>query len=170
MTVCESKINIENLTFKTLEDSELYEMYIDRNTEDPWYKLDQLKTENFKYFKGENIFPYLPASDEKHIFFCAIDNDKIIGLIKLKIGGKDSLYYPGWKNWICFIDILPEYQGNGISRKLTQMMFKYAEINSLDILTSGYTKEGFERVKKIFNEESKNYNVKFLDDRDRVEF
>ncbi len=50
------------------------------------------------------------------------------------------------------------------------MMYQYAKEKNLNILMSGYSEDGFNKVKKIFNEESKNYNVSLLDDKDKIEF
>lgn len=156
--VCEE---IKDLTFKVFTDAELYELLIDRNAKNPWKRFDSLN--GIKYFRPDDIFPYLAKEDEKHIYFCSMHKNKIVGMIKLKVGGTESLFHTGWKNWICFISILPEYQGKGISRKLIQAMFKYAKEKKLNILSSSYSNEGFIKIRKVLREESKNYSVDFLD-------
>jgi len=164
---------MENLTkkieYRYLKDKELYNLYVDFNLDDPWEKFNEI--EKLKYFKVNDLFPYNSKDDSHyHIYFCAFLNDKIIGMLKLKVGGESSFRYDNWKNWVCFISILPEFQGNHISRKLIQMMYQYAKEKNLNILMSGYSEDGFNKVKKIFNEESKNYNVSLLDDRNEIEF
>jgi GNAT superfamily N-acetyltransferase len=155
--VCEKVV----ITVKVFTDAELYELLVDRDAENPWKRFDSLN--GIKYFDSDNIFPYLSKEDEKHIYFCLMHKNKIVGMIKLKVGGTESLFHTGWKNWICFVSILPEYQGKGISRKLIQAMFKYAKEKNLNILSSGYSSEGFLKIRKVLREESKNYSVDFLD-------
>lgn len=157
------------MEFKILKDKELYEMYLDYSLDDPWERFNEIK--GIKYFNGNDLFPYMPKDENNyHIYFCAFEDSKIVGMIKLKVGGESSFRAEGWKNWVCFISIIDSFQGKGISRKLIQMMYQYAKEKNLNILMSGYSELGFERVKKIFAEESKNYNVDLLDDRDRPEF
>lgn len=155
-----SEVTVENLIFKVFEDAELYELLIDRNAKNPWKRFEALK--KIKYF-SDDIFPYLAKKDEKNIYFCSMHKDKIVGIIKLKVGGDESLFYAGWKNWICYVSILPEYQNKGISRKLIQLMFKYAKEKKIKILSSSYTSEGFKKIRKVLREESKNFGVDFLD-------
>lgn len=81
---------MENLTkkieYRYLKDKELYNLYVDFNLDDPWEKFNEI--EKLKYFKVNDLFPYNSKDDSHyHIYFCAFLNDKIIGMLKLKVGG-----------------------------------------------------------------------------------
>lgn len=160
-----------NIEYKTLKDQQLYNLYVDYDLNNPWEKLEQSELNNIKYYDSKDLFPYMVTDENNyHIYFCAFNKNKIIGMLKLKVGGHSSCFHNGWKNWVCFISINEKFQSKGISRNLIKMMYKYAKQNNLNILMSGYSELGFQRIKKIFAEESKNYNVDLLDDRTEPEF
>lgn len=155
------------ITYKILTGEQLYNYLVDYNNDDPCYKFDEIK-ERLRYFDETDIVAHY--GDSEHYFFIAFYNDKIVGFLKLKTGGNASLGYPDYKNWICSCSVDKEYQGIGIARELSKMMFEFAKERKINILTSGYTKEGFARLKPMFKKYSEMYNVDFKDDRDEPEF
>jgi GNAT superfamily N-acetyltransferase len=150
---------------------ELYNFLIDYKAEDPRYKFDETKS-RLKYFVTKDIVPgdFAPK-DQEHYFFCAIEGEnKIVGILKLKTGGFASMSYPEYKNWISSCSVDKDYQGQGIARKLVEMMFHFATEKNINILTSGYTDEGFKKLKHVFKRYADIYGVDFKDNHDRATF
>jgi GNAT superfamily N-acetyltransferase len=158
---------VATTTYKVLTGTELYNYLVDYNNDDPFYKFSEIK-ERIKYFVSNDIVAHY--GDSEHYFFIAIEDDKIIGMLKLKTGGNDSFRYTCYKNWICSCDVDKEYQGQGIASELSKMMFEFAKEKYLNILTSGYTQQGFEKLKPMFKRYAKLYNVDFKDDKNEVEY
>ena len=50
------------------------------------------------------------------------------------------------------------------------MLFSFAKENNLNVLTSGYSKLGFNRLKYVFRRYADIYEVDFKDDKDKPEF
>jgi len=157
------------ITYMILTGQELYDYLVDYNAEDPWYKFEEI-AKRIKYFVSNDIVPQFAPHDQEHYFFCALDNEKIVGMLKLKTGGNDSLGYPGYKNWISSCSVDPEYQGQRIASVLSDMLFNFANKQGINILTSGYTKQGFEKLKPIFARDAMKYEIDFMDDKNHPEF
>lgn len=144
---------------------ELYEYLLD-----PEYTFEKFHDlENrIKYMK--EVCPPYSSSDERYVFFCILENEKIVGVLKLRIGKNGSFGYPECKNWMMFLSIDPERQGKGYSKILVHECMKYCNTNNLDLLMSGYTKVGWERIRKRFHEIAEKYSVNLIDDRSGPEF
>jgi GNAT superfamily N-acetyltransferase len=158
---------VATIVYKVLTGAELYNYLIDYNNDDHMYKFSEIK-ERIKYFVINDIVA--DFGNGEHYFFIAIEDDKIVGMLKLKTGGNDSFRYADYKNWICSCCVDKEYQGQGISSELSKMMFEFAKEKDLNILTSGYTQQGFEKLKPMFKRYAQLYNVDFKDDRNKVEY
>lgn len=112
--------------------------------------------DNMKY--GNALFD---TEFDDHVFFVAMDNDIMIGVLKFKVGGHDSFANPGFANWICFIDVRKEYRNQGISTVLRKMLFKYCADNDLNILSSGFTVLGHMYNLKGYIRLAKKYGVEY---------
>lgn len=115
--------------------------------------------EEMKYgsvtFEGYNEFVYAIAHTE----------NKVVGILKLKINGEDSRRNKGFKNWVNFITVHPDFQNQGISKKLIELGFKWLSENGFDhILVSGYSSKGFFFAKDNFRSIAKKYNLKYKDE------
>lgn len=110
----------------------------------------------FKY--GDPLFE---SGYNDHIYFLAIDYNKLIGVLKFKIGGQDSCSNPGFKNWICFIEVHKNYRNQGIGKKLREMLFKHCADNNLNILSSGFTLLGHKYNLKGYIELAKKYKIEY---------
>jgi|WetSurMetagenome_2_1015567.scaffolds.fasta_scaffold470573_2 GNAT superfamily N-acetyltransferase len=160
---------MDNFTYKIMTGQQLYDSLVDYSNDDAWHKFEPLK-KRIRYL-GTDIVPnYFCKKNYEHYFFTAFENDKIIGMLKLKTGGEDSYGYPGYKNWISFCSIDKDYRGKGISVILIDMLFKFAKEKNINILTSGYSDLGFYRLKKNFALYAEKYGVDFKDDREKAEF
>jgi GNAT superfamily N-acetyltransferase len=115
--------------------------------------------EKFKY--GNCFFEDSFFSKSKHIYFLAIENEKIVGIIKFKTKGEDSLSHPGFKNWICFIEVRKDYRNKGIATVLKEMLFNYCSENNLNVLSSGFTMLGYKYNLKGYIELAKKYNIEY---------
>ena len=155
------------LCYRIMTGQELYDWLVDYNADDPWYKFELTK-DRIKYFVTNDIVPQW--SNTEHYFFCAFHNDEIIGMLKLKTGGNDSICYSGYKNWICMISVDERYRAQGIASTLSDMLFNFASKQGINILTSGYSKEGFKKLKPLFARDAAKYGVDFMDDKDHPEF
>lgn len=81
-----------------------------------------------------------------------------------KVGGDDDYENPTFNNWICGFFIQHEYRSYGFSKYMISEAFKFLKlINADNLLVSSYTKDGFERISKTFNEISKIYKIRFKD-------
>jgi GNAT superfamily N-acetyltransferase len=162
----ESAIN----TYKIMTGRKLYDYLIDRNSKNPGHKFEEIKN-RIKFFSSKDMIGgcFCPE-DEINYFFVAFDDDKIVGMIKLKTGGNCSYGYPEYKNWISYCSVDSNYQGQGIARELAEILFKFAKEHNFNILTSGYTEDGFKKLKPMFAKLSLLYDVDFMDDREYPEF
>lgn len=155
------------ICYRILTGQELYNYLVDYNADDPWYNFEPT-AKRIKYFVTNDIVPNW--SNTEHYFFCAFHNDEIIGMLKLKTGGNDSIFYKGYKNWICMLSVDQRYRSQGIARKLSDMLFNFAQKEGINILTLGYSKDGFNYLKPIFARDAAKYGVDFMDDKDHPEF
>jgi ribosomal protein S18 acetylase RimI-like enzyme len=150
------------ITYKIFKGEELYELCVDYNKERPYEKLDDL-VERIHYFNGECSPSYGFKKDTEFNYFCAMDEDKIVGMLKFKTGGSESLWNPGYNNWVSFISVDPEYRNRGIAKKLIRMLFEFANENKYSVLQSRYSDDGLKYIKKEFNKVASEYDIDFKD-------
>jgi GNAT superfamily N-acetyltransferase len=116
--------------------------------------------DNFKYgncfFESGSIL-----SPINYMFFLAIDNDMIVGVLKFKYGGHDSLGNPGFANWVCFTEVIKEYRNKGIGYELKRMLFDYCHKNNMNILSSGFTLLGHKYSLKGYIDLAHEYGVEY---------
>lgn len=148
-------------------DKELYDFLTDFNLEDPWEKVKELEG-RIKYFS--EIMPSGYGTGEVFYFFCLMDGEKIVGMLKLRVGENASLRYPDWKNWISFLSIDEGYRGRSCSKLLIEECMKFCKEENFDVLMSGYSKLGWERLRANFRKYADKYSVKMLDDKEQPEF
>lgn len=142
---------------KILSSNEMYQLFENnKNLE-----------EDIQYLCRNNIFP---RGNQELFFFCLFIKEEVVGVLKLKTKGCESLSAPGFYNWLSFLSIKEFYHGHGYSKILLNELFKFMKINKLDhLLSSGYTESGFNRLRKNLIELSEFNNIKFKD-KDRIEF
>lgn len=151
------------LDFKIMTTEEIYNLLIDyNNKENPFHKIDKIR-DNLKYFSLNESY------GEKNYFFIALKNKKIVGYLKLKTEGTESMCYPTFKNWICAFSVIEQCRGQGIAKKLIEQCFVFLKEKNLNhLLQSGYTKDGY-KLRNFFLNMSLKYKINFLD-KDKVEF
>lgn len=150
------------------EGEELYNDLVNYEAEDPFLKLEEV-AEKFKYFNG-NTSPNFSFKGEKFHFIVLLDNNKnIVGIIKVKTGGQESAMNPGHKDWLSFIEVLPEYRGKGYAKKMyTHLFQKLKELGYSKLLMSGYTKDGI-KLRDWLIEEAKKFGIE-ITDKNKIEF
>ena len=150
---------------KLLKDRELYDFL---NNDDP-----DVATEMFKDFHRRIKYSVrvMPENDsEVFYYFCAFDNEKIVGVLKLRVGNQGSISYPNCKNWMMHLSIDLDYQGKGYSKLLIEECMKFCKENNLDILMSGYSDIGWQRIRSNFHKFAEKYSVKLIDEKEKPEF
>jgi len=145
--------------------SELYDILVDYNLDNPFEAIDKLD-KSIKYFRNS-----LHNCDHKstNYFFCLYVNGEIVGIVKYKVGGCYSFMYPEYNNWISYVSINPKHQSKGYSKLLLDELFKFTQERNLSILSSGYTKKGYNRIRPYMRKLAEKYNIDFKDS-DRIEF
>lgn len=139
---------------KILSYSEMYSVFEEQ-------KLD------IEYLCQNNIFP---IGDQELFFFCLYKNEKIIGVLKLKTKGSESLSSPGFYNWLGFISIKEEFQGLGFSKLLLRSLFEFLKERKFDhLLSSGYSEKGYNSLRKELFSLSKEFEILFKD-KDEISF
>lgn len=91
-------------------------------------------------------------------FFVLLLNDKIIGLAHIRKSPYQTNTY-----WLSYLSILEKYQNKGYSSILAESVFKWFSEEKMTFLNSSYSKDGFLKLKKIFNKLAIEYNVNFID-------
>lgn len=145
---------------------ELEKKLIDKNNlSDPYFNYHYLSN-RLRFFKHE--IPNNIINEEFH-YFCVEKNNEIIAVLKLKEGGNYSLKNNKYNNWISYISVNKDFKNKGYSKILIEECFKYLKKNKKEILVSGYTKEGFQKLKKTIKDMSKKYEVNYSDE-DKVTY
>lgn len=117
--------------------------------------VEEIKAD-FKY--GNVIFD---TGYDDHVYFLAMYNDRLVGILKFKVGGMDSCFNPGFCNWVCFIEVHKDYRNKGIGKELRKRLFKYCAENGLNVLSSGFTLLGHMYNLKGYIELAKKYGVEY---------
>jgi hypothetical protein len=104
------------------------------------------------------------SNGQENFFFTAFENNKLIGILKLKTKGNDSLRFPNYYNWLSLCSVDENYKHQGISKKLLNMLFEFLKNNELNhLLSSGYTESGFLYLEPQLVKLSAKYNIDFKD-------
>lgn len=76
----------------------------------------------------------------------AIKNKKAIGVAGIR-------HSPEEKNviWMTFLSVDPEFRGQGVAKKLAEMVFEYAKAHNQRIRLSSYTEMGEAYLRKVFD-------------------
>jgi GNAT superfamily N-acetyltransferase len=143
------------MTIKYIITKDINEIIGYYDNENYHMKINDIK-DNFKY--GSCLFEW---SMNDHIYFLAMDKDRIVGILKFKVGGSDSFGNPGFANWICFIEVMKEYRKSGISTELRRLLFKYCAKNDLNVLSSGFTVLGHMYNLKGYIKLANEYGVEY---------
>ena len=134
------------LKYRIFEGNELYDNFVKKENNYSTEGLKDLKN-RIHYFDG-NCTPWNDKS--KFYFLCMLDGNKIVGMIKFKVGGSYSLEYPKYNNWVSFVSVDKEYRNRGIAKQLIEKLFKFANDNNYSILQSSYSEDGNKYIKKHF--------------------
>jgi GNAT superfamily N-acetyltransferase len=146
------------LRYEVLTTYNMYDKYVDSDDGEYCFKkLDALCFE-FKYldFKYEN---------DNDNYLLLYDKDTLVGISKLKLGGKECLMNPTYNNWIGFVSVSRNHWGKGYSKPLIESIFDYCDKNNINtLLQSMYSDMGWKRIKKQFVKIAKQYpNIDFKD-------
>jgi GNAT superfamily N-acetyltransferase len=144
--------------------SELYDHLVNYDLINPWAELERLEN-SFRFF-GDLINHDHNACN---YFFCIIVDGDIIGLTKFKVGGSFSCYNPEYNNWISYVCVDKHHKSKGYSKIMLEGLFKFAKERNLSILSSGYTSEGYLRIRPRMHKLAKEFGIDFKD-ADKVEF
>ena len=92
--------------------------------------------------KELNYFPSFSYGDTNH-WLVALSGKKIVGCIKLRLGGENSILNTGYSKWVSYVTVHRDHRKQGISKKLLRYMFEHCSRHGIaDVLGSSYTKEG----------------------------
>jgi len=104
------------------------------------------------------------TSNNEAFFFCLFDKNILIGFVKIKINGVESIRSPGFFNWLSFIEVRKDFQRKGFSKKIIFNLFDFlVENNYSHLLISSYTEEGLfldKYFKKMQNKYKNIINIK----------
>lgn len=90
--------------------------------------------------------------------------DIVVGIAKIWKGTMKK--YPF--HAISMIAIAPEYQGKGYATMLVDEMFRFAKEKNLTLGVYDYTKDGWTKLKALFNEKAKQHGVRFIDTESKI--
>ena len=144
------------ITYKTFKSFELL-VYLRDELE---IEIDDL-SDRLKFLSFNTL---CESNGQENYFFAAFEDNKIIGVLKLKTKGKDSLRFPNYYNWLTLCSVDKDYRQQGISKKLLNMLFDFLKDNNFDhLLSSGYTENGFAYLEPQLVKLSGEYNIDFKD-------
>jgi len=147
------------LVYKIMSDDDLSNLLLDYDKDDYMEDFKDAK-KRIKYFDFQQDTYF---NDQYSLYFCALEDNKLIGAARVKIGGKDSCINPGWCNWLTFIAVDPEYQSQGHATKLIDMIMCYCASNDIDLLISEYTEEGASKIHKVMHRYAHKYQTTVKD-------
>jgi ribosomal protein S18 acetylase RimI-like enzyme len=120
-------MNLQGLTYRTATKSDLkqiqqlgllaYEQFKPILTQENWAKWE----ENFN-----NDSNFLDLLDKATGFVCEVENE-LVGMAFLIPSGNPWLYFPTEWSYIRYVGVHPNFEGNGIGKKLTQQCIDKAK-------------------------------------------
>ncbi len=116
-----------------------------------------INTDNFKYFYPRTDFTEINNVDFFVIYSNSNDNE-VVGIAHIR---KNP--YINNTHWLSYLSISPDYQNLGYASKLSEYIIKWFKQKDLQFETSSYSKQGFVKLKPLFNKLTNKYNVDFLD-------
>ena len=143
---------------------ELYNHLVDYEADDPWSKIEDMKN-RIRYFKSESDYYH-----EKYLMFVVKDQDKIVGVAKVKVDGAPSYSHCNFNKWISYLSVDKDYFGKGIGTALVDAIMYYASIHKLELLCSGYSLRGWMYLRPMLHRIAKQYDVVLCDDNSRPDF
>lgn len=109
----------------------------------------------FKYFSLQDLMSPFRGTT----FYPAVEQDgKIVGISELEIKPKTTD-----TAWIKFLSVDPASRGMGHGTRLAEEIFRFAKEKSFSLEQSSYSREGYEKLKPIFNRLAQSYHVPFTD-------
>jgi len=147
-----------------MSSDELYNRLVDYDLEDPFLALED-RMENIKYFSETHPRQTSSSDNVEFVFFTEWIDNKLVGLCKLKTGGSYCYSHPECNDWVSFLSVDKDYQKQGISTKILNELFKYLLDNDYKkILISGYSKNGFQFLRKNILELGCKYSIEIIDE------
>ena len=92
-------------------------------------------------------------------FHVAMVDDMVVGIAKVWKG--NVMKFPFHS--ISMIKVAPEYSGKGYASMLVDEMFRFAKERGFTLGVHDYTKDGWQKMKPLFNEKARQYGVEFID-------
>jgi len=111
----------------------------------------------FKYFDLSKLTER--KMTKRDLFYPVVKfQDTIVGLSELERRPDETNVY-----WMTFLSIDPEYRGRGCASRLEEEVFKFAKEKGFAIESSGYSPEGWKKLKPLQNRLAEKYGVRFID-------
>jgi ribosomal protein S18 acetylase RimI-like enzyme len=119
----------------------------------------------YTFLTAENS--YIDLLSKSRCFVCEL-NGELIGMAYLVAkGNPTSVFEPEW-SYIRMVGVVPEYGGNGIGKKLTEMCIAFAKESNektialhtsefMDTARAIYERAGFVQIKQIESKYGKKY-------------
>lgn len=160
---------MQKISYKILKDEDFYNLFVDYDLKDPYIAFKDI-AKRIKYFNNQDIIPHYWNGNATYYYICAFSENKVIGILKFKTGGQESIWNKGYKNWICFCSVDEDYRGKGIASKLSKILFAFAKGHSYNVLSSGYSEIGFLKLKPLFAKYAEQYKIDWCDNHTEPEF
>lgn len=116
----------------------------------------------FRYFDLEEIVGYFGKQKEKYFPVVEVDN-KIVALSQLQ-----KSPYAENTFWVSFVSVDPIFQGKKYASKLVKEIFRFAKEKQISLEASSYSEIGWQKLKRLFVEESEKTGVPWHDDEGRL--
>ena len=140
--------------------------FIYDNESYPRYIIDKDKLQYFTWSDVNIIDSYVLDTIEPYMIFAICDN-KIVGIVKLGHYHNENINNKRIYS-IAYICVHDDYQHCSIAKNLSHKMFSLARVNDIIIKTTTYSKDGWFKMKPLWNKLSEEYNVKFIDTKETV--
>ena len=116
----------------------------------------------FKYFDLNKLIER--KMYKRELFYPVAEfGGEIVGLGELeRKPDKESAY------WMTFLSVDPEYRGKGCASQLMKEVFRFAKERGFAIESSGYSPDGWKKLKPIQNRLAKEYGVRFIDSEEKM--
>lgn len=149
------------ITTRTVSPEEMEELIYKGNTvpEDRFRRHDDGGV--FKLFYPEDtLYPRF----RNRIHYSIVEKENtIVAIGKLsKAQEGDNVYE------LSSVSVDPKYQDEGYARKLLEEMFCYAKTNDWTLVTSSYTKDGWEKLKDMVHELANEMDVPVIDAEEKM--